>query len=62
MFNALLCTFLKRSEKKTFRIFVTGKVKSALNFHILKDALIINSCFASDIKKVSHLTGKHFEK
>ena len=53
MFNAFLRTFSKRSENETFWIFVTRKEKSVFNFHILKAAYILNSCFASGIKKAS---------
>ena len=55
MFNALLRTFLKRSEKKTFWIFVRRKEKSVFNFHILKAAFILNSYFASGIKVSGHI-------
>ena len=41
---------------------MTRKEKSAFNFHILKDALILNFCFASGIKKVSGHIEKRSEK
>ena len=62
MFNGLLSTFFKRSEKKTFWIFVTRKEKSPFNLQILKDGLILNSCFASCMKNVPGHIEKRSEK